>query len=396
MKSAVIFGAGNIGRGFIGQLFSESGYRVVFVDVDAELVAKLAREGSYRLETVFNTDVHEYRISPVTAYHGGQQAAEIAAAVAAADIAATAVGANALKFIVPHFAAGIEKRAQRGAAPLSFIICENLKGAAAQVRQMTEAKLAPATLDYFRSRIGFVDTVIGRMVPIPTSEMRAADVSLIRVEPYKELPVDKAGFAGPVPAISAMTAYDNFPLFTARKLYIHNCGHAVLAYTGYLHRHEFGWQALNDDAVRRVLEGAWNESIAGIMHKYGADEGWLRQHAADLRQRFANQALGDTIFRLGRDPLRKLHPSDRLVASARLAEAADCTPRHLALAIAATLCFDPADDPVSVALQQRLQTAGPAAVLADVCGIRGDEPLGRLVLDSYARLRRDPQTFGSA
>ena len=34
MKQAIIFGAGNIGRGFIGQLYSESGYHVTFVDVD--------------------------------------------------------------------------------------------------------------------------------------------------------------------------------------------------------------------------------------------------------------------------------------------------------------------------------------------------------------------------
>ncbi|MCI9383732.1 MAG: mannitol-1-phosphate 5-dehydrogenase, partial [Lachnospiraceae bacterium] len=30
---AVMYGGGNIGRGFIGMLFSESGYEVTFVDV---------------------------------------------------------------------------------------------------------------------------------------------------------------------------------------------------------------------------------------------------------------------------------------------------------------------------------------------------------------------------
>lgn len=393
MKNAIIFGAGNIGRGFIGQLFSESGYNVTFVDVDAELVAKLAQERAYRLETVYNTDIHGYQIGPVTALHGGKQAAEIAEAVAAADIGATAVGANALKFIVPHIAAGIALRAARQAPPLNFIICENLKGAAAIVRQSTVEKLPPAAIPYFNTQIGFVDTVIGRMVPMPTPEMRAADVSLIRVEPYKELPVDKAGFAGPVPTISAMTAYDNFPVFTARKLYIHNCGHALLAYLGYLRGHEFGWQALADTSVRRVLEAGWNESVKGIVHKYGADENWLREHVRDLTARFANQALGDTVFRLGRDPVRKLHPSDRLIASARLAESTGQPPRYLTLGIAAALCFDPAADPVSVQLQADLKSKGPAAVLQELCGIRSEEALGKLILDAYAGLRADPAGF---
>ena len=32
---AVMYGAGSIGRGFIGALFSEIGYEVVFIDVNA-------------------------------------------------------------------------------------------------------------------------------------------------------------------------------------------------------------------------------------------------------------------------------------------------------------------------------------------------------------------------
>jgi len=52
MKQAIQFGAGNIGRGFLGQLFYESGYRTVFVDVDRDLVTRLNREGAYPLDLV--------------------------------------------------------------------------------------------------------------------------------------------------------------------------------------------------------------------------------------------------------------------------------------------------------------------------------------------------------
>ena len=37
-QSILIFGAGKIGRSFIGQLFGKAGYEVVFVDMDESLV----------------------------------------------------------------------------------------------------------------------------------------------------------------------------------------------------------------------------------------------------------------------------------------------------------------------------------------------------------------------
>ncbi len=386
MKESIIFGGGNIGRGFIGQLFGESGCRVTFVDVDDALVAAMNRTGSYHLQSVFNDDVHDCTIGPVRALHGVRDAAAVAEALATAEIGATAVGAGAIKYLVPNFVAGVKLRAARGAGPFNLILCENLKGAAAAFRQMVEAQAPAEVAPYLASSVGFVDTVIGRMVPIPTAEMRAQDPAFIRVEPYKELPVDRAGFVGPVPAVSAMTAYDNFPVYTARKLYLHNCGHALLAFTGYLRGHEFGWQALADPLVHRIMERGLAESTDGVVGKYGADRAWLLEHVADLLRRFGNRALGDTVFRLGRDPVRKLAPSDRLVGAARVAEAAGRTPRYLALGIAAALRFDPAADPVSVELQKRLAAEGVASVLESLCGIRSDEPLSRQILSDVAGL----------
>ena len=231
-KSAVMFGAGNVGRGFLGQLFSESGYEVVFVDVDEPLLDALNATGSYPIHLVENERTQEVIVSPVRALHS-RQVAEVSNALVNASIAATAVGARALPYIAPLVAAGIGQRADRGVKePLNIIICENLKGAAALFSQMVAPQLHFSYLNYFGAHTGFVDTVIGRMVPPPTPEMRAQDPRLIAVEPYKELPVDRAAFRGAIPEIVGMQPCDNFPAYTARKLYIHNCGHAMLAYLG--------------------------------------------------------------------------------------------------------------------------------------------------------------------
>jgi len=43
-KKMIQFGAGNIGRSFIGQLFSRSGYEVVFVDINKELIKEVNKK----------------------------------------------------------------------------------------------------------------------------------------------------------------------------------------------------------------------------------------------------------------------------------------------------------------------------------------------------------------
>jgi mannitol-1-phosphate 5-dehydrogenase len=134
------------------------------------------------------------------------------------------------------------------------------------------------------------------------------------------------------------------------------------------------------------LKAVWQESIAGLVAHYGVQTEWLTSLADDLPRRFANRALGDTLFRLGRDPVRKLGPTDRLVAPARLAERAGVPPTALSMGIAAALRFDPPRDPIAAALQRRLATEGIDAVLDDVCHIQPHEPLAALVRQAYTEL----------
>ena len=386
-SSSVVFGAGNIGRGFIGQLFSESGFEVVFVDVDEPLIDLLNARGGYTIRLVDNDLSEELVIAPVRALRAGDVDA-VAQTLAEAAIAATAVGVRALPYVAPVVAAGIARRAGAGVdAALNIILCENLKGAAAAFRGMVAGHLPAELHGYLTERVGIVDTVIGRMVPPLTPELRASDPTLILVEPYKELPVDQEGLVEPVPAIVGMEPCANFGAYTARKLYIHNCGHAVLAYHGYLAGHEYGYEVLEDPAVRKEFDAALAESKASIVAVYSVDVAWLDAHIADLTRRFANQALGDTVLRLGRDPARKLSPTDRLVGPARLAEQAGVTPNALSRAIAAGYCFDHPQDLLAVALQDRIAAEGFDAALADVSGIHPDESLAALVREHYGRLR---------
>jgi len=388
--TAVIFGAGSVGRGFLGQLFSESGYDVVFVDVDAPLVEALNRRGSYTLRLASMEKTEDLTIGPVRALHGADTG-QVARAVAQASLMATAVGARALPAIAQPIAAGLAQRWEAGeSAPLNIIVCENLHDAPELLRGYVEGALPEGLRPLVRERVGFVPAVIARMSPVPTPEQRAADPCLIVAEPYKVLPVDRLAFVGPIPNIVGMEAVTPFIAYTERKLYIHNAGHAILAYLGYRRGCAYGYEALTDPCVRPLLDQALDEAGRALIAEHGFAPEALREHVQDLLHRFANQALADPISRLARDPLRKLAPGDRLVGAARLAEKHGIVPEGLAWGIAAGLAYDDPHDEHAVALQARLAQEGLEQTLQAVCGIRPSESLSLLVRSRYRVLQESP------
>ena len=50
MKKAIQFGAGNIGRGFIGAVLEQAGYHVVFADVNEQVVARINSDRAYTVQ----------------------------------------------------------------------------------------------------------------------------------------------------------------------------------------------------------------------------------------------------------------------------------------------------------------------------------------------------------
>ena len=107
---AVHFGAGNIGRGFVGLLLHEAGYEVVFSDVAAPLVEALQQADSYTVTTVGqhpSTTV----VDGFSAINSAEDPEALTAQLADADIVTTAVGVRILRFVAPAIAA--DKVAER-------------------------------------------------------------------------------------------------------------------------------------------------------------------------------------------------------------------------------------------------------------------------------------------
>lgn len=380
--TAVQFGAGNIGRGFLAQLFHESGLEVVFVDVTDAVVAALNTQHAYPIAIV-GEGAETVRIDQVRAVHGRDRV-RVAEEVAQAEIVCTAVGANALPFVAPALAAGLLARHKSLGTPVNVLLCENLHDAAALLRREVAEHLPEKNREEVLAKTGFVQAVVSRMVPVQTEADRAADPLAIRVEAYKKLPVDAAAIVGELPAIVGVEPVADFEAYVERKLYTHNCAHAVLGYLGYAAGYTYGYEALQDTRIASLLRAVLSESSEGLVRRHGFAPEVQAAHVADLLKRFENRDLGDTCIRLARDPIRKLAPDDRLVGAARLCESQGLTPRALSWAIAAALRYDEPNDPTAPELQRMLQEQGLELTLRKVCGIGPTEPLAALIEEALS------------
>ncbi len=387
-RKAVQFGAGNIGRGFLGQLYFETGYTTTFVDVVDPVVEGLNTRHEYPLRIV-EEESETRTIGSASAIHASDADA-VATALAEADLASTAVGVPVLDKIAPLIAAGVARRFQDlDAPPLNFIICENLIGAGPFLREEVRKHLDPALHGALDERVGFVEASIGRMVPIMTEKEKAEDPLLVCVEAYCELPVDKAGFKGPIPPLKNMKPRDNFGAYVERKLFVHNMSHAVTGYLGYLRGHEYIWQAVTDPKVRVEVDAALSETCAGLVAKHGLDAAGLKAHGDDLLQRYQNKALGDQVARIAKDPVRKLGSNDRLIGSGLMCLEQGIEPKHVAFASAAAIRYDHPEDGAAQTVQEIFRARGAMGVLTEVCRLETDGPLAQLILAGDERLQRE-------
>lgn len=328
MTSGVVFGAGSIGRGFVGSLFGAAGWKVTFVDVSPELVDRLNADGAYNQIIVDDDGDTTVRVDRVNAVLISDTAA-VVRALAEADLVATAVGAANLPSVAGLLAAGITARKTGGIPAPDVLLCENLHDAPTVFRDLLAEHIGVEAAE----RVGLAATSIGRMVPLPIPN--ESDLTAVRVEPYSFLPYDASAFNNALPDIPGLVpVVDGFGLYEDRKLYVHNMGHCALALLGELRGHEFVWQAVEDVELRPIARNAMVETAMALSRMHGVGPGDLLRHVDDLLARFGNRRLADTTERVARDPVRKMAAGDRLIGAYVLCRRAGVTPSYVCVALA--------------------------------------------------------------
>ncbi|WP_172562661.1 mannitol-1-phosphate 5-dehydrogenase [Vibrio furnissii] len=365
MKNAVHFGAGNIGRGFIGKLLADADVAVTFADVNAPLVDQLSHKQEYKVKVV-GTECQIDTVTHVTAVNSASE--DVIDRIVNTDLVTTAVGPNVLDIIAKTIAQGIAKRFEVGnEAPLNIIACENMVRGTTHLKGEVYKHLDAALHAKADALIGFVDSAVDRIVP--PAEAANDDPLEVTVESFSEWIVDEQQFKGDIPTIAGMEKTDNLMAFVERKLFTLNTGHCITAYLGCLSGHRTIREAIEDPTIRTQVKQAMQESGEVLIRRYGFDRDMHNAYIDKILGRFANPYLVDEVDRVGRQPIRKLGPNDRLVKPLLGTIEYGTENKTLLKGIAAALKYTNDSDPQAVELQTSLSQHGVTQTVAHYTGL---------------------------
>ena len=376
MMKAVHFGAGNIGRGFIGLLLYQSDYQTTFVDVNDQLIQALNKKKQYKVILAAEESVEKI-VEDVSGINSVEHREKVINAIIEADIITTAIGPNILPFISELLAEGLLARKKQTGRPLNIIACENMIGGSSFLEEKVLEHISEEEQAVFSEHYGFPNAAVDRIVPNQVNE----DILEVTVEPYYEWVVEDQNIKGDKPEIQGITYVNDLTPYIERKLFTVNTGHAAAAYIGHYLNHSTIKEAMDDHNVQVLIKGALMESGEALIQKYDFNREEHQQYIDTIIERFLNPYISDEVTRVGRGPLRKLGVNDRLIRPATLyMDVTGKEPTHLATVIAATLQYINAEDAEAVELQEVIGEIGYEKALQTIAGLDEKHSLIQIVL----------------
>ena len=358
---AVHFGAGNIGRGFIGKVLHDNGFEVTFADVNDEIIDALNNDKGYTVH-IAEENGEAFEIVSVSGINTTKNLDGLHAAILEADIITTAVGVNILPFIAKNIAGSLPKRLEN-MRPLNIIACENAVMATTVLKEAITDEIGEITADH----AGFPNSAVDRIVPIQTNE----NILDVKVEPFFEWVIEKGSWAGDHRLDGVNYVSDLMP-FIERKMFTVNTGHAAIAYFGKTLDYDTVAEAMTDARVKNFLDDVLTETMDYVTSVYDFTTEEQQTYINKIIKRFTNPYLSDDLNRVGRGVMRKLGPGDRIIKP--LVYLHEQAKPHASLSRLAGLAvqFDNTDDPEQVEMNKLIEEFGVEGFLSRHSGLSDD------------------------
>ena len=391
MNKAMIFGAGKIARGFLGQLLFLSNFEITFVDVYQPIVDILNSKKKYHVH-VLGDETLDSVVENIFAYTFTEED-QIYEQFYASDIIFVSVGGNNLPSVAKALAKILNEKGMKKQIK-NIIVCENWKNAADTFRFELEKSLNETNKKLCSEYIGVSEAVLMRTATQPDDRLAKEYPEDVWVQNYWYLPIDKSRLIGKIPDIKCVELLDHFGNFLTEKMYTNNTSNAVIAYTGYLLGYELLAEAANSREISAILDRTYEEINRTLEAELGVDAKQQEEFSRKARAKYCDWTIVDKVIRHGKDPIRKLGAQDRLIAPCRMALKHGIYPETIIDTIAKALFFDEPSDEAAMKLKKMRKEKGIDFVLQTVCELDPEEPLYKEVLKSVEKIRKQGLTEG--
>ncbi|ASL78683.1 mannitol-1-phosphate 5-dehydrogenase [Lactiplantibacillus plantarum] len=376
----VHFGAGNIGRGFIGETLADNGFKITFVDVNDTLIDELNKRNGYTIELAAEGQKH-IEVHDVKGINNGKDPKAVAEEIAQADMVTTAIGPKILKFIAPLIADGLKLRqANNNTTPIDIIACENMIGGSQSLKKSVYESLNEDEQAWADQNAGFPNAAVDRIVPLQKHD----DPLFVSVEPFKEWVIDKSQMKKPKIQLKGVDYADDLEPYIERKLFSVNTGHATVAYTGNMKGYKTIGEAVKDDSVVDQAKHVLGETGDLLIQKWGFDPEVHHAYQKKILSRFENPYISDDIERVGRTPIRKLGFNERFIRPIRELKERGRDYSALVDTVGEMFFFNYPNDSESVKLQQLLKDEPIEQVIRETTDLK-DEDLVNEIKAAYEK-----------
>ena len=295
MKLAVHFGAGNIGRGFVAPTLQANDYRVIFVDVNVDLVKQINEKRRYTITSISIEGTTEEIVQDVEAINL-EDSEYLNDTLLNADIVTTSVGPKFVQGIYERIASLDNQKEQ------IFIAFENMYKASSNV----SSNIKP-----LNKKLKIIDAVVDKIVPPqpPTS------LNVV-VETYGSIILDVSTDLQPLKK-SEIISYKNYENEHYKKLWLLNGLHLQLAYYGLANDHNFIHEVIASKDGREFAKASVN-SLAEAYALFAKSNENLDEFSRTIINRFALPEIKDEVTRIARNPEIKFSKNERFEYPLRL------------------------------------------------------------------------------
>lgn len=318
MEKVLIVGSGRSGRGMLGELYEKAGYLPIFCDIDHEMLKGLKKQGYYEvsMHNIRNNTTEIRKIERFETIDVVNEYDRYIKMLGTVRFVSSALMPEAFE----HFAKAIAdavlyRRNDQISTPLFITLGANYVGLRQTYEKLIEEKLGEK-IDPEKDHVHILMSIVNRKNLLPDHPEQFEDRYRIEGDDKGVLRVDDDPYLRKESDIpSFFRLEEGLDGAMAVKIWTGNVVQCSMAFVALNKGMSDTNEAANDPEASSYAYYASLEAYEGIRKGYGLPERSIQDSKYTVTI-FRSEDFKDSLYRIAREPLRKMKRNDRFIGPA--------------------------------------------------------------------------------